>query len=858
MTAHARAPKTSTRSKTAGANGAASSTHRNGADAPAGGGGDIGARFLAFLVEQHPFALPAARHAWSRAAAAEPSGGDLRALGSRVVAELMDELAVDAADLPETSPFVSARDRLDEERARLTLAVEGFFEREAVRASISVEEKRWMLRGIILTRAVDNRMKQLFLSSEMKYSSPGGGEIGIQGKGFRSLGQEAIYAAALRLRRGGAWGEATTGGEGAGWKGDVVGPLIRDLGVTLAFTDDVEMALNAQVGKDGAPSDGRDLHLGDPDRGVVMVAAPLSIATCTVTGYALAFRRKNEDRVAFSFIGEGGSSLGEWHEAINLAAVMKLPAVFCLENNQTALSTPVREQSRVRTFGEKALGYGIPHVTVDGTDPEAIAAAFTWAAERARRGDGPTLVETVAMRMCGHAHHDDMLYLGGDPPLGFELPPVPEKGYVDRRKYAAWAARDPLASYARRLVEEGVVDAQTIASWQDEASARVERAVEALRTRPWPAGHKAGERVFSDGGAVVHPPAVALPPLPSLPTPLVVEVEPAPAFHPKGQTFLDAIGRGLEDVLQAVPESFVLGEDVGPPYGNAFLLLKPLVEKLGDRLQNTPIAEGAIIGACVGAALAGLRPIGEIQFNDFVASGFNQVVNNAAKLKYRAGTSVPMTLRMPWGGLRRAGPYHSQDTSPWFARVPGLKIVAPSTPHDARALLMSAVNDDDPVLFYEHIALYREPKIKQILDEEPARIPLGKAAFRRLGTDLSLISYGAYVHKAMSVARRLEEEDGIACDVLDLRSLAPLDWPRIEATVRRTGKVLLVGEDSRTGSILESVASRIHESLFMELDGPVRVLGSLDTPVPYAPSLEDAFLLSEQRILDTARALLAF
>jgi 2-oxoisovalerate dehydrogenase E1 component beta subunit len=309
--------------------------------------------------------------------------------------------------------------------------------------------------------------------------------------------------------------------------------------------------------------------------------------------------------------------------------------------------------------------------------------------------------------------------------------------------------------------------------------------------------------------------------------------------------------------MDALPEAFVLGEDVAPPYGNAFLLLKPLLERHGDRLLNTPIAEGAIIGACVGAALSGLRPIGEIQFNDFVASGFNQLVNNAAKLRYRAGTGVPMTLRMPWGGLRRAGPYHSQDTSPWFFRSHGLKIVVPSTPHDARALMWSAVVDEDPVLFYEHIGLYRDPKIKQVLPERRPSSPLGQAAFRRLGDDMTLVSYGAYVHKAAAVADVLAAE-GVGCDVLDLRSLVPLDWARIEASVKHTGKVLLVGEDSRTGSVLESIASRIGESLYEHLDGPVRVLGSLDTPVPYSPSLEDAYLLSEEHILATARALAAW
>ncbi|HEY1101176.1 MAG TPA: transketolase C-terminal domain-containing protein, partial [Myxococcota bacterium] len=421
--------------------------------------------------------------------------------------------------------------------------------------------------------------------------------------------------------------------------------------------------------------------------------------------------------------------------------------------------------------------------------------------------------------------------------------------------------RDPLARLAARLKREGILDERELLSWQHEITQRIDAAVDVLRARDWPDAALALKDVFADVAVTPKPAGdVAVPALPKSTADAVVGgddlrvIEEAPAFDPKGATFLDACGQGLKEVVEAIPDAFLLGEDLAPPYGNAFLLLKPLLEKHGDRILNTPIAEGAIIGAAVGAALVGCRPIAEMQFNDFVASGFNQLVNNAAKLRFRAGTAVPMVVRMPWGGLRRAGPYHSQDTSPWFARTPGLKIVVPSTPNDARALMMTAVLDDDPVLFYEHIALYREPKIKQVLSAFRPHIPIGKAAFRRLGDDLTIISYGAFVHKAVAVADALAA-DGIGCDVIDLRSLVPLDWARIEASVKHTGKVLLVGEDSRTGSILESIASRIGESLYDHLDGPVRVLGSLDTPVPYSPSLEDAFLLNEAEIEATARAL---
>jgi 2-oxoisovalerate dehydrogenase E1 component beta subunit len=286
--------------------------------------------------------------------------------------------------------------------------------------------------------------------------------------------------------------------------------------------------------------------------------------------------------------------------------------------------------------------------------------------------------------------------------------------------------------------------------------------------------------------------------------------------------------------------------------------LRPLLDEFGDRIVNSPLCEGGIIGVCVGAALGGLRPIGEIQFNDFVATGFNQLVNNAAKIRYRWGADVPMVLRLPWGGLRRAGPYHSQNTEPWFYRTPGLKIVAPSTPFDARALFAAAVADPDPVLFYEHIALYRDPKIKQRLsDAAPEVLPLGRAALRRAGSDLAIVSYGAYVHVGMRVAASLAG-DGIEAAVLDLRSLAPLDREALLAVARHCGKLLIVHEDSRTGGIGESLAAVVQEEAFEQLDAPIRIVGALDAPVPYSPPLEDAFLPGEDRIERAARLLHAY
>jgi 2-oxoisovalerate dehydrogenase E1 component beta subunit len=338
------------------------------------------------------------------------------------------------------------------------------------------------------------------------------------------------------------------------------------------------------------------------------------------------------------------------------------------------------------------------------------------------------------------------------------------------------------------------------------------------------------------------------------PSPGQPPLDPGPPFDPRGQTVLDAIALAIGDALRTDPRVFVYGEDVGGKYGNAFLLLRSLLQEFGDRLINSPIAEGGVLGVCVGAALAGQRPIGEIQFNDFVATGFNQLVNNAAKVRYRWGGDVPMVVRMPFGGLRHAGPYHSQNTEAWFYRTPGLKIVVPSTPHDARGLLAAAIADPDPVLYFEHIALYRDPRIRQMLANDAPPVAIGRAALRRAGDDLAIVSYGAYVHVALRVAERLDG-DGIRASVLDLRSLAPLDRDAVLALARRCHRVLIVHEDSRTGGIGESLAAVVQEEAFEWLDAPVRVVGALDTPVPYSPPLEEFFLPGEAEVERAARLL---
>jgi 2-oxoisovalerate dehydrogenase E1 component beta subunit len=467
--------------------------------------------------------------------------------------------------------------------------------------------------------------------------------------------------------------------------------------------------------------------------------------------------------------------------------------------------------------------------------------------------------KVVAMRMCGHAHHDDMLYLGKDPQPSWQYAPLTPQGYANPKLYEFWSARDPIATYAERLLEMGVIEAGTLALWRDEAEALVEEEARAVVAAPWPDPSTVGE------GVIEHDPRprtrveVLDRDADGPATTPALEVEVAPPFDKKGMTFLDAVMHGVGDALAADPRVFVFGQDVGGSYGNAFLLLRPLLDKFGDRILNSPLAEGAVLGGCIGAALAGCGPSARCSST----TSWRQASISSSTTPQRfaiGGASV-----CPWSCACRGVACVMPDRTTRRTRSrgstahPGLKIAVPSTPFDARALMASAVADPDPVLYYEHIALYRDPRIKQQIDPAtaPAALPVGKAALRRAGDDLAIISYGAYVHVAMRVADALAN-DGIQASVLDLRWLAPLDRDAVLAVVKRTGRALVVHEDSRTGGIGESLAAIIQEEAFEWLDAPVRVMGALDTPVPYSPPLEDAFLPSEADVERAARLLVKY
>ncbi len=771
-----------------------------------------------FLSLEAPFLIPLLPE----------SGGD-EEVEAVLLAEV-DRLLRPAADLAtvELYPFVDHARAAGWRREELSQAVQGFFHRRRIRASLSQPERRLMFRTMLLTRALDDFLKRAFEEREITwrdYPSPQ--------KGFRSTGQEAIVGAALRLRRPPAVPA------GPDYQGDYISPLIRDLGALLMFMPDPVHPMLVQYGKAGTPVGGRDLHCGDLDHGVLPPAAPLAIAVQTLMGMAFALKRRGEDRICVAFIGDGGSSLGEWHEAVNLAAVQRLGIVFVVENNQWALGTHVSEQTRAPRFALRAAGYGMPGVTLFGNDPEEVAAGVAWAAQRARAGDGPSLVELVSYRRPGHAHHDDDRF-HGNPAAG--LP-----GYELPEEAAAWAARDPIELYQERLLTSGALGPLEVEAMRDAVRIEIESAAERAAAAAWPEPASYRQAVWAPR---------------TLP-------RPAAAASPrvKRMAYDEAVRDALAEAMRESEDVVVLGEDVGGRYGGAFGVTRGLAKEFGaDRCLNTPLAESAIVGCGVGAAILGLRPVVEMQFADFLAPGFNALVNNAAKIHWRWGRPVPLVVRLPYGAatgnhqrLLGGGPFHSQCPEMWFVRTPGWKVVAPATPADAKGLLLAAIRDDNPVIYLEAKGLYgffRTDLREEVPLGPEHEVPIGRAALRREGGDLTVLAYGAMVWAALAAADTLAAE-GIAAEVIDLRSLWPLDVEAVTASVRKTGRALIVHEDTRRGGFGGELAARLVEEVFYYLDAPVRRVTAPDTPVPYSPPLEHDFLPRAEQVVAAARELLA-
>jgi 2-oxoisovalerate dehydrogenase E1 component len=593
---------------------------------------------------------------------------------------------------------------------------------------------------------------------------------------------------------------------------------------------DLDVLFRQLLGREGPITGGRDrtFHFGDLDHHVVGMISHLGAMAPVATGLALAARLRGEDRVAAVLTGDGASSEGDVHEAMNLAAVWKLPVVFVIENNQWGLSTPVSEQYACVDLVDRAAGYGMPGELVDGNDVLAVLDACARAAARGRAGKGPTLLECKTFRMRGHEEAS-----GAD--------------YVPAADIAAWVARDPIDRFEARLDEAGVLPATERAGLREELRAEVETLVSGALAAPAPATTEDAElgRVFA------------------APAPLRrrdADGEAGSAGSGAGLgdgdvRYLDAIRDALAVALAADDRVVLLGQDIAR-YGGVFKATQGLADEFGtERVRNTPIIESGAIGAALGLALAGFRPVVEMQFGDFVTCGFNQLVNNVATTRYRWNAAVPLVVRLPVGGGLGAGPFHSQNVEAWFAHVPGLKVVAPATAGDAKGLLLAALDDGNPVLVLEHKRLYRS--VRGPVPGGHHVVPIGAGRIARPGSAATVVTYGAGVEWAVTAADALAAEGAGEVEVIDLRSLRPWDRDMVLDSVRRTSRVLVLHEAGLTGGLGAEIAATVADQAFMDLDAPVRRVGGLDTPIPFAPTLE-AVWSADSRLLPALRELLAF
>jgi 2-oxoisovalerate dehydrogenase E1 component len=674
-----------------------------------------------------------------------------------------------------------------------------------------------------LTRELDSRFESLLLTGRVT-------------KWYSEVGNEAIAVpAGLALEAG-----------------DALCTLHRDLGAILAVYLDpartfpgiapgepdgrrpeprelLHRLASQLLGKRDGFSQGveRSFHYGylAPQAGILHVGmiSHLGSMIPVAAGCAFALKQHGTDRVAINFIGDGGTSTGDFHEGLNMAAVWKLPLILVIENNRYAFSTPTRLQYACERLSDRGAGYGIAAETVDGNDPDAMAEAMSRAVERARAGEGPTLLEAMVGRMRGHSEGDDSLKV------------------VPADELERYLAEDPVPAYPRRLAAEGVLDEETRGAIDARCAELVEEAIGGALDGAPPEPATAHRAVFAPIAEASE-----------------AEASSAAAVAAAGEgepvTYVEGIHQALAEEMERDESVVLMGQDIGV-FEGAFRITRGLHERWPERVLDTPIAESGTIGIAVGAALLGYRPVVEMQFADFVSCGFNQIVNVAAKLFYRWGVPCPLVVRLPSGGGVGAGPFHSQNPEGWFAHTGGLKVVCPASAKDAKALLKAAIRDPNPVLFFEHKFLYR--RIKEALPGATLVGRLGEARVVRMGRDLTLVAYGASTWTALEAAETLAGE-GVEAEVIDLRSLVPFDEGAVLASVKKTGRALIVHEDQLTAGFGAEVAARIADRAFSWLDAPVQRVAYPDRPSPYAKVLERELLPNPERVLAAAREILAY
>lgn len=642
---------------------------------------------------------------------------------------------------------------------------------------------------IRLPRMIEERMLSLLRQGKLS-------------KWFSGIGQEGISVGATAALNA----------------DDVILPMHRNLGVFTTRGIDLKQLFRQLMGKDGGFTKGRDrsFHFGAPDYHIVGMISHLAAMLPVADGFGVAFQLKEQQRVAMTFTGDGATSEGDFHEALNLAAVWKLPVIFLIENNGYGLSTPVKEQFICKQLADRGIGYGIEGKRIDGNNVLEVHQAIRQAAAKARAGEGPTLIEALTFRMRGHEEASGTKY-------------------VPKTLFEEWAERDPIARFEAYLGEKNLLDAGLKQEIETRLSQEIETALEDALNAPIPTSTVAREtaEVFAPANIATT----------------------APRGGQSEKRFIDAISDALRQKMSADEDVLIIGQDVAE-YGGVFKITEGFAAQFGKaRVRNTPIIESGAIGAGMGLALAGMKPIVEMQFADFVSCGFNQIVNNLAKTYYRWNAPINVTLRMPSGGGMGAGPYHSQSMEAWFFHVPGLKIMYPSNPYDAKGMLLAAIEDPNPVLFFEHKGLYRS--LKGQVPDEMYTIEPGKATVTRPGKDLSIITYGLGVHWAEEIAGQLAKE-GIDIEILDLRSLLPWDKDAVRQSVEKTNRALVLHEANLTGGIGAEIAAYIAEHAFRALDAPVTRLASLDTPIPFSPDLEKKIYWPKDQLADKIRDLVAF
>jgi len=645
-----------------------------------------------------------------------------------------------------------------------------------LRKDLSADKLKELYKSILLPRMIEEKM--LVLLRQGKIS-----------KWFSGIGQEAIATGVTAALESDEW----------------IMPLHRNLAVFTGRKMPLsKLFMQWQGNKDGY-SKGRErsFHFGSSEHYVCGMISHLGPQLAIADGVALAYKLKKENKVAVAFSGDGGTSEGDFHEALNTAAVWDLPVIFVVENNGYGLSTPVNEQYRCNSLVDKAIGYGMEGIQIDGNNILTVYDTIKGVKEYCIKHQKPYLIECMTFRMRGHEEASGVKYV---PPHLFE----------------DWSKKDPVINFETWLLEKKIISAEE----NENIKADIKNYIEAELSIAYNAG-----KIIPDTKeevADVYAPHKYL------------YLKEAESFAPSldaGTKFIQAISDGLKQSMQKHPNLILMGQDIAE-YGGAFKVTEGFVREFGkERVRNTPLCESAIVGTALGLSLEGYKAMMEMQFADFVTVGFNQIINNLAKIHYRWGQNADVVIRMPTGGGVGAGPFHSQSNEAWFAHTPGLKVVYPSTPSDAKGLLIAAINDPNPVIFFEHKALYRS--ISGHVPNEYYEIEIGKARQVRRGTDICIITYGSGVHWALEYA---DNNPNVSVDILDLRSLLPLDYTAIQQSVERTGKVLVLHEDTLTGGIGGEIAAWIAEHCFDKLDAPVKRCASLDTPIPFNIELEKNFM----------------